>query len=141
MRGPYDILGIPIGSSAEEIRAAYKRMAIKTHPDKTGGDDNEFKEVRQAYETLTNPPVFAARFGPGFTRFHTDPVFSNMFKTFHTVFSERVPVDRFQMSIPLSAVVHGTSQRITIFMNQKWRRVPEQAVAPARTEPSNATSQ
>jgi len=53
---PYDILGIPQGSSSDDIKKAYRKQAMKHHPDK-GGDPDEFKKVQSAYEKLTNPEV------------------------------------------------------------------------------------
>lgn len=50
----YDILEISPDSSQEEIKKAYKKKAIKEHPDK-GGDADKFKEVCNAYETLSDP--------------------------------------------------------------------------------------
>ena len=55
MRDPYSILGIQRGASDEEIKKAYRKMAVKYHPDKQGGDEEKFKEVADAYDKLTNP--------------------------------------------------------------------------------------
>jgi molecular chaperone DnaJ len=57
-RDYYDILGVSRDASPEEIRKAYRKMAHKYHPDKTGGDEaarEKFKEVSEAYDTLKNP--------------------------------------------------------------------------------------
>ena len=51
----YSILGISKGTSDDEIKRAYKKLALKTHPDKNGGDDTEFKKINLAYETLSDP--------------------------------------------------------------------------------------
>ncbi len=56
-RDYYDILGITRGSNADEIKKAYRKMAIKYHPDKNPGDkqaEENFKEAAEAYEVLSN---------------------------------------------------------------------------------------
>lgn len=56
-RDYYDILGIGKNASADEIKKAYRKMALKYHPDKNPDDDNAeemFKEAAEAYEVLSN---------------------------------------------------------------------------------------
>ena len=50
----YATLGLNKGASDEEIKKAYRKLAMKHHPDR-GGDEKKFKEVSIAYETLSNP--------------------------------------------------------------------------------------
>ncbi len=50
----YDILGVSKTASEEEIKKAYRAMAHKHHPDKTGGDAEKFKEVNEAYQVLSS---------------------------------------------------------------------------------------
>jgi len=50
----YTTLGLQRGASDEEIKKAYRSMAMKHHPDR-GGDERKFKEISQAYEFLTDP--------------------------------------------------------------------------------------
>lgn len=50
---PYTLLGVTAASNPEEVRAAYKKRALETHPDK-GGDPEEFLRVKQAYEAITS---------------------------------------------------------------------------------------
>ena len=51
-RDYYEILGIDKGASADEIKKAFRKLAIKYHPDKEGGDEVKFKEANEAYEVL-----------------------------------------------------------------------------------------
>lgn len=51
----YKTLGIEKGASDDEIKKAFRKMAHKHHPDKKGGDEAKFKEVNEAYQTLSNP--------------------------------------------------------------------------------------
>jgi curved DNA-binding protein len=50
----YTTLGISKNASEAEIKSAYRKMAMKHHPDR-GGDEKKFKEVNEAYETLSDP--------------------------------------------------------------------------------------
>lgn len=57
-RDYYEVLGIAKGASADEIKKAYRKMAIQYHPDKNPGDptaEDKFKEAAEAYEILSNP--------------------------------------------------------------------------------------
>ena len=54
----YEILGIDKNASAEEIKRAYRKLAIQHHPDKHKGDkaaEEKFKEISEAYEILSDP--------------------------------------------------------------------------------------
>lgn len=51
----YEILGVSKEATEDEIKRAYRKLALKTHPDKNGGDDTMFKKINLAYETLSDP--------------------------------------------------------------------------------------
>jgi molecular chaperone DnaJ len=58
MKDYYQILGIGRDSSQEDIKKAYRQLAMKYHPDKNPGDsaaESKFKEISEAYDTLSDP--------------------------------------------------------------------------------------
>lgn len=67
-RDYYEVLGVGRQSSADEIKKAYRKIAMQYHPDKNPGDkvaEEKFKEAAEAYEVLSNPDKRAQydRFG------------------------------------------------------------------------------
>jgi molecular chaperone DnaJ len=59
----YEVLGVSRDTSDEEIKKAYRRLAVKFHPDKNPGDksaEEKFKEIGAAYEALSDPQRRAA---------------------------------------------------------------------------------
>lgn len=54
-RDYYEVLGVSKSATADEIKRAYRKQALKHHPDKSGGDDSQFKEIGEAYEVLSDP--------------------------------------------------------------------------------------
>lgn len=50
----YSTLGVTRNASQDEIKAAYRKLAMKHHPDR-GGDEKRFKEISEAYDVLSDP--------------------------------------------------------------------------------------
>lgn len=62
-RDYYEVLGVGRDAAERDIKKAYKRLAMKYHPDRNPGDqsaEDKFKEVKEAYEILTDPQKRAA---------------------------------------------------------------------------------
>ncbi|KAF8645350.1 hypothetical protein AX16_007854 [Volvariella volvacea WC 439] len=58
--GYYDLLGVPVDATTDDIKKAYRRQAIKHHPDKNPDDphaEERFKEIAIAYQTLSDPAL------------------------------------------------------------------------------------
>lgn len=51
----YKVLGVAVGASAAQIRRAYRKLAMRYHPDRNGSPEaaEKFKQVREAYAVLT----------------------------------------------------------------------------------------
>lgn len=90
-RDYYDVLGVDKGATAAEIKKAYRKLALKYHPDKNPGDasaEEKFKEAAEAYEVLSNDDkrqrydrfghagVDGAAGGGGFGGMNMDDIFS-----------------------------------------------------------------
>ena len=57
MRDYYEILGVDRSASADDVKKAYRKLAMKYHPDRNQGDaeaETLFKEAAQAYEVLSD---------------------------------------------------------------------------------------
>ncbi len=151
-RDYYEVLGVIKSASPEEIKKAYRKSALKYHPDKNKGDkasENKFKEASEAYHVLSdkkrrkNYDQFghaAFEGGPGrggfenfdFSQFSTS--FSDIFEDFFEGFGEtrgrrqgrsssfRGEDLRYDLSISLEDAYHGKKHEINFSSSEKCGR-------------------
>ena len=121
----YDILGVNKESSDEEIKKAYRKLALIHHPDKNGGDDTMFKKINAAHDTLTDPekrqiydnpePEFPAMFSG-------NNMFEKLFREMTGMNSRPRVIKRnnilYRVSIKLSDIHFGLSKSLKIKLNK-----------------------
>ena len=81
----YQILGVKKNASPEEIKKAYRKLALKYHPDRTKGDkaaEEKFKEINEAYAVLSNPEKRKQYNTFGSTEFHRRFTQDDIFRDF-----------------------------------------------------------
>ncbi|KOY62780.1 molecular chaperone DnaJ [Photorhabdus heterorhabditis] len=135
-RDCYEVLGVSKTADEKEIKKAYKRLAMKYHPDRNQGDkdaESKFKEVKEAYEILTDDQKRAAydqyghaafeQGGMGGGGFGGDADFSDIFgDVFGDIFGggrrqqrqSRGADLRYSMELTLEEAVRGVTKEIRI---------------------------
>jgi curved DNA-binding protein len=122
----YDILGVPEHATQDEIKKAYRKLALQYHPDRNSGHDEKFKEVALAYETLGNEgsrQAYDAKRRDPFS----DPNFFNNFQNsgnfsdlFEQMFGQRRnpnakgPDVRVQLTLTFEESYHGCRKNIDL---------------------------
>lgn len=111
----YSILGVSKTASPEEIKKAYRKLAMKNHPDK-GGDEAQFKKINEAYSVLSDQQKRSQYDNPspwgGQHRGQQAPGFDDFFGAFfgQGFANQRVPKNRdisIAIKITLKEAFHG----------------------------------
>lgn len=96
----YEVLGISKDASNSEIKKAYRKLAVQHHPDK-GGDADKFKQISNAYETLSNKEKKQQYDNFGLFNLTSDP--TEIFNQFFDSFTDPYNIT----SHPFSGFNHG----------------------------------
>jgi len=119
---PHEVLGIKQGATEAEAKKAFKKLAMKHHPDK-GGDTEKFQEIKQAYERITQPEKFAHEsmgHAPGGFRYQrggsVDDIFSEFFGH-HSGRQQRQSNVQLSLWITLEDVAEGGNRAISLQSN------------------------
>ncbi len=136
----YEILGVSKNAGERDIKIAYKRLAIKYHPDRNKGDklsEEKFKEVKKAYEVLSDNKKRAAydQYGHSFedntsgfsSEFTSSSDFSDIFgDVFGDIFGVKKKTSSvkgsdifYEVNLTLDDAVKGVSKEIKIYVMQK----------------------
>jgi molecular chaperone DnaJ len=123
MKNYYEILGIEEQASQDDIKKAYRKLAIQHHPDK-GGDENKFKEINEAYEVLGDEnkrKEFNNRKNNPYGGSSFEDLFSNMFAGGGNPFQQRrqnaAPSKIIKLVLTPVDSYLGVDKKITYFKN------------------------
>jgi molecular chaperone DnaJ len=120
----YDILGVGKESTPSEIKKAYRKKALKYHPDKNQGDteaESMFKEAAEAYETLSNKDKREQydRFGESGNPFGGSGSPFDIFSHFGDIFGDRYSKKqnkgqdlRIRVTLDINEVINGATKKL-----------------------------
>lgn len=121
----YETLGVPNNASTDDIKKAYRKLAMKHHPDKPGGDPELFKKINQAHETLSNPERRAHydQFGSDEPNAGGGGPMNNMADIFAQMFGQGQRKMKRQdhhhvIELSFDEVYHGVTKTIKITVNK-----------------------
>lgn len=114
----YSVLDVPKTATPDEIKKAYRKLAMKYHPDRNGGDETQFKKIQEAYDILGNPEKRKSYDNPNpfnnqrfeFTDF--DNIFSQMFR--NSGFHNQKQTFRTTVTVSLIDAYKGSSHTLQL---------------------------
>lgn len=125
MKNFYETLGVSETATQEEIKKSYRKLAVEHHPDK-GGDENKFKEISEAFDTIgdndkrqqydnqrSNP------FGGGFNPFGGGNPFEDMFNNMHSQRRPSVPDKVIEVVVGVLESYNASDKTITYSRKHK----------------------
>lgn len=111
----YETLGVSKDASKDDIKRAYKKLAMKMHPDK-GGDPEQFKKLSEAYETLSDDDKRQAYDNPADDMM--SQFFNSMFSQQHAQRGPKKMGDVLhEIEIPLQRAYHGAELKFKISLD------------------------
>ena len=134
-RDYYEVLGVPRGASEEEIKKAFRKLALKYHPDrnKEKGAEEKFKEINEAYQVLSDSSLrtkydqfghqgVSSQAGAGFDGFENFAGFGDIFDNFFGGFGGQTSGQRntrgaslqTSVTIDFQDIVNGIERKIDV---------------------------
>jgi DnaJ family protein A protein 2 len=112
----YSILNITKQASQNEIKQAYKKLALKYHPDKQNGDTAQFQKIQEAYDTLCDPAK-RERYDGGGLNFQPTHTFNSFFNFHFNQQNVKKANSVYTCKITLEDVYFGTIKKIKVKRN------------------------
>lgn len=142
-RDYYNVLGVQRNASQDEIKRAYRNLALRWHPDRNPNDEasvQRFKDITEAYQTLSDPDARARydRLGPLYTPDGRPPRPEELNEVFGTLFDNLfrrrrdTPGEdlRYTCTVQLEEVASGTEKSIVVPRRVRCRTCGGDGAAP-----------
>jgi curved DNA-binding protein len=119
----YTILNIPKTASQDEIKAAYRKLSLKHHPDR-GGDGEQFAKISQAYEVLSDPAKREQYDNPSQPTVDLHDIFSNFGFSFHQSTPSKNPDSLTDVYLHLKDIFVEQTATVQVGSESKTIKIP-----------------